>query len=285
MNTCPGCTKKFEHTRYSHHLAKTTNPSCAALLQHASLFPELEDGDSDGLDGGGDDFFSCHLSEFTGEYFGYYNEQDLKRSNNNCDEPRTPLESDEEEEEDPDAELEHGWEQPADPVLQDVDEALLGRQPIVEKFPQHHTGAPVHLSRTTAFKSYKDVLQGAENVWAPFVSCIDYEVAKWAKLCGSGSTAFSELLTINGMSFLNWLHDALGLSYRNTHELNQIIDRQLLCRRPHFKHEEIIVADEAFDVYSRDIMECVKALYSDFKFLQHLNYAPEHHYVDIDKTI
>ncbi|KAG2159787.1 uncharacterized protein EDB93DRAFT_1237070 [Suillus bovinus] len=91
-----------------------------------------------------------------------------------------------------------------------------------------------------------------KNVWAPFASRIDYEVTKWAKLRGSGSTAFSELLAINGLS----------------------------CRRLYFKHEEIIVADEAFDVYSRDIMECVKALYSDPEFSHHLNYAPEHHYAD-----
>ncbi|KAG1845132.1 hypothetical protein DFJ58DRAFT_664447, partial [Suillus subalutaceus] len=115
--------------------------------------------------------------------------------------------------------------------------------------------------------------------WAPFVSRIDYEVAKWAKLRSSGSTAFSELLAVEG------IHDALGLSYQNTRELNQIIDQHLPCRRPHFKHEEIIVTDEAFDVYSRNVMECVKALYSDPEFSQHLNYAPKCHYVDADKTI
>ncbi|KAG1879977.1 hypothetical protein F4604DRAFT_1879899 [Suillus subluteus] len=150
-------------------------------------------------------------------------------------------------------------------------EKPLGRQPTIEKFLRHHAGAPILISGTTAFESYNNVLQGADNVWAPFVSRIDYEVAKWAKLCGSGSTTFSELLAVEG------LHDALGLSYQNTRELNQIIDRHLPCRRPRFKHEEIIVADEAFD--------CIKALYSDPEFLQHLNYAPERHYVDADKTI
>ncbi|KAG1903207.1 uncharacterized protein F5891DRAFT_1106185 [Suillus fuscotomentosus] len=158
-------------------------------------------------------------------------------------------------------------------------EKALGRQPTIEKFPRRHAGAPILNSGTTAFESYNNALQGADNVWAPFASRIDYEVAKWAKLRGSGSTAFSELLAVEG------LHDALGLSYRNTRELNQIIDRHLPCRRPRFKREEIIVADEAFDVYSRDVMECVKALYSDPDFSQHLNYTPERHYVDADKTI
>ncbi|KAG1764356.1 hypothetical protein EDD22DRAFT_979080 [Suillus occidentalis] len=156
-----------------------------------------------------------------------------------------------EDEEYHDTALEHGWECPADPVQQDIDEAEapLGHQPIVEKFPRHHAGAPVHHSRTTAFESYKNILQGAENVWAPFESRIDYEVAKWAKLRGSGSTAFSELLAIDG------LREALGLSYQNSRELNQVIDQQL------------------------------PSLYSDPEFSPHLNYAPERHYADADKTI
>ncbi|KAG1719600.1 hypothetical protein EDB19DRAFT_1970800 [Suillus lakei] len=275
MNTCPGCAKNFEHTGYAHHLAQTTNPPCAAQLQFSGLFSEsedadldglAEDGDSDGLDGGD--------ADFTGDYFGYYDEQDLEWPDDDHDE--LPLESDREDEEYHDTALEHGWERPADPVQQDIDggddfenldnsdalsqphpaerqeaEAPLGHQPIVEKFPRRHAGTPVHHSRTTAFESYKNILQGAENVWAPFESRIDYEVAKWAKLRGSGSTAFSELLAING------LREALGLSYQNSRELNQVIDQQLPCRRPRFKHEEIIVADEAFDVYSRDVMEQV----------------------------
>ncbi|KAG1902029.1 uncharacterized protein F5891DRAFT_1144149 [Suillus fuscotomentosus] len=303
MNTCPGCAKNFEHTGYAHHLAQTINPSCAAQLQLSGLFPESSDNDSDGLAEDGDtDSLNGGDAEFTGDYFGYYDEQDLEWPDDNHDE--LPLESDGEDEEYHDTALEHGWERPADPVQQDINggddfensdnsdtlsqslpakrqeaEAPLGHQPIVEKFPRRHAGAPVHHSRTTAFESYKNVLQGAENVWAPFVSRTDYEVAKWAKLRSSGSTAFSELLAIDG------LREALGLSYQNSRELNQIIDRQLPCQRPRFKHEEIIVADEAFDVYSRDVMECVKALYSDPEFSPHLNYAPERHYADADKTI
>lgn len=225
MNTCPGCAKNFEHTGYAHHLAQTTNPPCAAQLQFSGLFSESEDADLDGLAEDGDsDGFDGGDADFTGDYFGYYDEQDLEWPDDDHDE--LPLESDGEDEEYHDTALEHGWERPADPVQQDIDggddfensdnsdalsqphpaerqeaEAPLGHQPIVEKFPRRHAGAPVHHSRTTAFESYKNILQGAENVWAPFESRIDYEVAKWAKLRGSGSTAFSELLAIDGVSF------------------------------------------------------------------------------------
>lgn len=221
MITCPGCTKNFEHTGYSHHLGKTTNPSCAALLQHSSLFPQSEDEDSDGLDDEADNVDPHHLTEFTGDYFGHYNDQDLEWPDDNDEVAEPPLDSDGEEE-DHDAEVENGWERPADPVLRDIDmdefeesdvlsqshaaerqeaEKVLGRQPTIEKFPRRHAGAPILHSGTTAFESYNNALQGADNVWAPFVSRIDYEVAKWAKLRGSGSTAFSELLAVEGVSF------------------------------------------------------------------------------------
>ncbi|KAG2120459.1 uncharacterized protein F5147DRAFT_741494 [Suillus discolor] len=235
-----------------------------------------------------DTFEPYSLTEFTGDYFGTYNEEDFK-----WPEVHQVMESDsgtQEEHEDEDcdelrdgdaiaahnAELEHGWEHPVDPASQNIDfpdsedvslqqqpchaeqrqaEAPLGQHPTIEEFPR------------------------CENIWASFTSHVDYEVAKWAKLCGAGSTAFSELLAIDG------LRDALGLSYQNSHELNQIIDQELPCRRPYFKHKEIIVVNEVFDVYSHNIMECVKALYSDPDFSQHLLHAPERHYVDSDKTV
>jgi hypothetical protein len=46
---------------------------------------------------------------------------------------------------------------------------------------------------------YQHMLRDSASVWAPFVSKIDWEVACWAKLRGPGSTAFSELLNIEGV--------------------------------------------------------------------------------------
>jgi len=40
------------------------------------------------------------------------------------------------------------------------------------------------------------------NVWAPFASKIDWEIAMWAKLRGPSSTAISELLKVEGVSVL-----------------------------------------------------------------------------------
>lgn len=43
------------------------------------------------------------------------------------------------------------------------------------------------------------------NQWAPFTSQVDWEVARWAKLRGPGSTAFTELLAIPSVSHY-WQH-------------------------------------------------------------------------------
>lgn len=42
---------------------------------------------------------------------------------------------------------------------------------------------------------------------------------------------------------------------------------------------------EAFDVYFRDIIECIRGLYGDPNFAQYLVFAPERHYADEDKTV
>lgn len=79
------------------------------------------------------------------------------------------------------------------------------------------------------------------------------------------------------------MHETLGLSYKNTNELNKIVDA--LPSRPKFKREQIMIAGESFDVYFRDVLECVRALYGDPEFTPHLIFTPERHYADEDKTL
>jgi len=77
--------------------------------------------------------------------------------------------------------------------------------------------------------------------------------------------------------------ESLGLSYTNSEQLNKIVDK--LPRRPKFKRREIVVDGESFEIYSRDIVECLKALFGDPEFLPYLVFEPERHYADEDKTI
>jgi hypothetical protein len=52
--------------------------------------------------------------------------------------------------------------------------------------------------------------------------------------------------------------------------------------QPSFKREELIIAEEAVEVYYQDVNECIQALYGDPKFASVLKFAPEPHYVDQD---
>ncbi|KAF8958080.1 hypothetical protein BDZ97DRAFT_1906593 [Flammula alnicola] len=113
--------------------------------------------------------------------------------------------------------------------------------------------------------------------WAPFQSKMDWEVARWAKLRGQGSTAFTDLLAIDGV------RDALGLSYKNSLELNKKIDDHL-PGRPKFHRHEVVVQGEAMELYSRDVMECIQALWGDPDFAGELIFQPERHYADDDET-
>ncbi|THV08117.1 hypothetical protein K435DRAFT_641286 [Dendrothele bispora CBS 962.96] len=137
---------------------------------------------------------------------------------------------------------------------------------------------PTFRDSSHGFAKYQSLIPGsAYNKWAPFQSRIDWQVAQWAKMRGTGSTAFSDLLDIDGVP------EALGLSYRNSNELDKIIDT-LPMRRPAFTRKEVVMAGESFDVYKRDILDCIRALYGSPEHAQYLSFTPERHYSDPDQT-
>jgi hypothetical protein len=63
-----------------------------------------------------------------------------------------------------------------------------------DTYPESQAGSV--LSQTTSAAQNDD---GSANIYALFVSQMDWEIAKWAKLRGPGSTAFSDLLGIDGV--------------------------------------------------------------------------------------
>ena len=74
------------------------------------------------------------------------------------------------------------------------------------------------------------------------------------------------------------------MSYKNSDELNKIIDNKL-PGRPQFKRHEVVQSGEAFEFYSRDIIECLEALWGDPDFVDELITEPERHYADGNMTI
>ncbi len=85
-------------------------------------------------------------------------------------------------------------------------------------------------------------------------------------------------------SSLTQVVDSLGLSYKNSRELNAIVDT-LPTSRPPFKCEEFDVAGLKLDLYYRDVIQCIQALFGDPELACYLVFLPEHHYLDADHTI
>ncbi|THU89470.1 hypothetical protein K435DRAFT_802718 [Dendrothele bispora CBS 962.96] len=85
-------------------------------------------------------------------------------------------------------------------------------EPYVQHYPDPEAGEPLSSQKEflNEYHRYEKEIGRKTNIWAPFTSEIDWRVAKWAKMWGPSSSAFTELLAIDGVA------DRLGLSYRNT---------------------------------------------------------------------
>lgn len=83
-------------------------------------------------------------------------------------------------------------------------EQKLKNHPFVVKFGGR-AGLPVTQNQTILTQVSDDLKYGStlgksDNIYAPFSSHIEWEIACWAKLRGPSSTAFSELMMIEGVS-------------------------------------------------------------------------------------
>ncbi|KAG2055202.1 hypothetical protein BDR06DRAFT_989180 [Suillus hirtellus] len=180
------------------------------------------------------------------------------------EEPLTPLDDTSSDEED--AAEEYEWE----PAVQENDSDIPSIElddPMdnndsngADRESCQHAECQIFEQDRDANTTYGSSISNAENPYSPFSSRMDWEIAQWAKLRGPSSTAFSDLLSIRGVS------ECLDLSYKNSRELNVIIDKQL-PGRPTFCREQII------------------ALYGDLDFVDYLVFAPECHYTDDDETV
>jgi len=50
--------------------------------------------------------------------------------------------------------------------------------------------------------------------------------------------------------------------------------------RPQFEQQEMLIGGEVCEVYFRDVIACVKALYGDPDFAPYLKVAPEKHFTN-----
>lgn len=78
----------------------------------------------------------------------------------------------------------------------------LETPPVYVKKFGGQAGKPIRTIINGGYSNYVEQLEtgSQENIWAPFTSRMEWEVAQWAKLRGPGSTSFSEFLEIEGVS-------------------------------------------------------------------------------------
>ncbi|KAM6491367.1 hypothetical protein JOM56_013141 [Amanita muscaria] len=159
-----------------------------------------------------------------------------------------------------------------------------GAEPVLEKWPYvapypNPAAGTVYSSVEVAENTRYEALVGEallHNPYAPFTSQLEWEIAKWAKLRGPSSTAFTDLMAIDGVQ------EQLSLAFKNTRELNKMIDEHLPGQPPFGRHE-ILVCNEVSEVYFRDIVSCVRSLFADPDFAPYLVFRPEEHYTDATK--
>ncbi|KAJ6526345.1 hypothetical protein B0H19DRAFT_1084449 [Mycena capillaripes] len=308
MPKCPGCGIDFVGGRaFGNHFVKTSDARCLKVREDAEAQASSEKEFGSDLQGE----FPTGGGSFAGDFFGDdYTEEDFNYLDDSTDSDSDSLSPDDDE--DPtasyhaaaaDAQAGDGWEPPRpvqcnqkpeeDSDMEDVSvstasparekrkiaEDRFHETPVIVKYPSDRAGEEISNERSpSAEEQYGDALGKPANIYAPFASKMDWEVARWAKLRGSGSTAFTDLLKIEGVA------QALGLSYGSSLELNAIIDEKL-PGRPKFTRSEVVVTGEVFELYSRNIIECVRALFGDTDFAPYLFVVPERHYADKNRTI
>ena len=90
-------------------------------------------------------------------------------------------------------------------------EEPLKNEPVVVKFPGL-AGYSRMVNDDDVDMDDATVADTHNNPFAPFLSKLEWKVAKWAKLRGPGSTACSELLGIEGVSKALLIHVCFGLT-------------------------------------------------------------------------
>ena len=67
---------------------------------------------------------------------------------------------------------------------------------VISRFPSDNAGAPIPSLTQGSLVHESDEDTALQSDWAPFVSQCDWQVAHWAKMRGSTSSAVTELLAI-----------------------------------------------------------------------------------------
>ncbi|KAJ3489193.1 hypothetical protein NLI96_g2329 [Meripilus lineatus] len=153
------------------------------------------------------------------------------------------------------------------------------REPVAKKpkaITKHATAGRVY-GRSDVVRRETEALRTSKAPFAPFANRIDWEIAKWTKDSQTGDNKLDRLLGIRGVV------ESLGLSFKNARALNQIIDHELpnLAEWTATVMELFTKTNTTYDMYSRDILKCIRVLYGNPAFAEDMAYAPEKHFSDV----
>ncbi|KAI0661142.1 hypothetical protein C8Q70DRAFT_932203 [Cubamyces menziesii] len=270
---CLGCRKSFTQSGFGNHLAQTKKPACKAFAAtfDRPLGPQPDLGEID---------FNQQPIPYEGDYFGPH--IDLEHDENE-QEPEPPVPA-------PSAPSTPPSEQASDNVPPTTasaairDNAETGSHPHRSARPMSNTFLVLTQGRrflglSAHSRSRVGVGTLGDASWTWVYSVLGVTGYPWGKLDTCNYVyPFSDLMSVQ-------LVERLDLSYKTTQELEKIVDMQLSSGRPRFVRQEIELDGETFEVYFRDVVECIKALFSDPELAPFLLLVPERHYADADRTV
>jgi hypothetical protein len=197
---CPGCGTAFSKPRYQQsHLTQTTNPACIALrntmfaLDNELHPPRIPEAPVHPILPSNRHAFNTPESPHPSPNPGPSGPSDVDDKDGSSDNAGFDTRS-----EDLGADLEEHI-RPSTPSEFISLPKQSQVEPVKVLFPGRRAGEVVSEGIPT-MKEYENNLGGpTSNLYAPFNSEIDWELAKWARLRGPSATSFTELLQINGV--------------------------------------------------------------------------------------
>lgn len=149
-------------------------------------------------------------------------------------------------------------------------------EPFVSEIPDNTlSGKPIpDVHGLNAHDAYQQELgDNPDDFFGPWSSELESDFVKWAKEYGISGGAIDAFLTIRSMV------DTLGFQFRTNRAMNKIVDT-LPNGRPSFTRQEIKLNGLNINVYFRNIIECIRALFGNPDFAQYLVFLPEKHYLE-----
>lgn len=109
---------------------------------------------------------------------------------------------------------------------------------IIKCFPFGCPGAPIVRPHQISAPNASSAMDNRDSIWSPFCSCLDWELAHWAKTHGLTSLALTELLAIPGASapllslvvvLMHRPRLLMGLGFHTKQQNNRTISSTRVC--------------------------------------------------------